>query len=103
MRKIINLDSGHTNHIYDSTVEESWLPMSVSDLDPLKKYVFFFFKVFLFIIAVKKKHAEAVPHLVSESEFWTRFFQSHYFHRDRHALPSKDIFTECAKIDEEGM
>ncbi|CAG5125187.1 unnamed protein product [Candidula unifasciata] len=52
---------------------------------------------------VKKKHAEAVPHLVSESEFWTRFFQSHYFHRDRHALASKDIFTECAKIDEEVM
>ncbi|BFZ04304.1 hypothetical protein BsWGS_07342 [Bradybaena similaris] len=52
---------------------------------------------------VKKKHAEAVPHVVSESEFWTRFFQSHYFHRDRHALPSKDIFTECAKIDEEVM
>ncbi|CAL1548138.1 unnamed protein product [Lymnaea stagnalis] len=52
---------------------------------------------------VKKKHAEAVPHLVSESEFWTRFFQSHYFHRDRQALASKDIFTECAKNDEEVM
>ncbi|XP_059154425.1 general transcription factor IIH subunit 1-like [Physella acuta] len=52
---------------------------------------------------VKKKHAEAVPHSVSESEFWTRFFQSHYFHRDRQALASKDIFTECAKNDEEVM
>ncbi|KAH9519273.1 General transcription factor IIH subunit 1, partial [Bulinus truncatus] len=52
---------------------------------------------------VKKKHAEAVPHLVSESEFWTRFFQSHYFHRDRQALLSKDLFTECARSDEEVM
>ncbi|KAI8784139.1 general transcription factor IIH subunit 1 [Biomphalaria glabrata] len=52
---------------------------------------------------VKKKHAEAVPHLVSESDFWTRFFQSHYFHRDRQALVPKDIFTECAKNDEEVM
>lgn len=49
---------------------------------------------------VKKKHAEAVPHQVSDSEFWSRFFQSHYFHRDRHALPPKDIFTECARSDE---
>ncbi|XP_005096499.1 general transcription factor IIH subunit 1 [Aplysia californica] len=52
---------------------------------------------------VKKKHAEAVPHQVSDCEFWSRFFQSHYFHRDRHALSSEDIFTECAKNDEEVM
>ncbi|XP_076471070.1 general transcription factor IIH subunit 1-like [Babylonia areolata] len=50
---------------------------------------------------VKKKHAECVPHSLSESEFWTRFFQSHYFHRDRIAINSKDIFSECAKKDEE--
>lgn len=52
---------------------------------------------------VKKKHAEVVPDQISESEFWTRFFQSHYFHRDRHILASKDIFTDCAKKDEEVM
>jgi transcription initiation factor TFIIH subunit 1 len=52
---------------------------------------------------VKKKHAECVPHTLSESEFWTRFFQSHYFHRDRININSKDIFSECAKQDEEGM
>lgn len=50
---------------------------------------------------VKKKHAECVPHSLSESEFWTRFFQSHYFHRDRVNISSKDIFSECAKQDEE--
>lgn len=50
---------------------------------------------------VKKKHAEYVPHQMTESEFWTRFFQSHYFHRDRTALANKDLFTECAKKDEE--
>ncbi|KAK7098858.1 hypothetical protein V1264_003080 [Littorina saxatilis] len=50
---------------------------------------------------VKKKHAESVPHSLSESEFWTHFFQSHYFHRDRINIVSKDIFSECAKHDEE--
>ena len=32
--------------------------------------------------AVKKKHTENVPTgKLSEQEFWTKFFQSHYFHR----------------------
>lgn len=31
--------------------------------------------------AVKRKHSEHVPAKLSESEFWTKFFQSHYFHR----------------------
>ncbi|XP_050408236.1 general transcription factor IIH subunit 1 [Patella vulgata] len=52
---------------------------------------------------VKKKHAESVPHQLSESEFWTRFFQSHYFHRDRSNLSSKDLFSDCAKNDEDEM
>lgn len=61
------------------------------------------FKLVLFCcVSVKKKHAECVPHSLSESEFWTRFFQSHYFHRDRISINSMDIFSECAKKDEEG-
>ena len=55
-----------------------------------------------YIVIVKKKHAENVPHNLSESEFWTRFFQSHYFHRDRINFGHKEIFAECAKHDEQG-
>lgn len=53
--------------------------------------------------AVKKKHMENVPNKLSESEFWTRFFQSHYFHRDRLSLGTKDIFTDCVKYDEQDI
>lgn len=53
--------------------------------------------------AVKKKHVENVPHKMSESDFWTKFFQSHYFHRDRINAGTKDLFTECAKIDDQEL
>lgn len=49
--------------------------------------------------AVKKKHSEYVPAKMSESEFWTKFFQSHYVHRDQNSS-TKDIFSECGKMDE---
>lgn len=31
--------------------------------------------------AVKKKYFDNVPSKLTESQFWTKFFQSHYFHR----------------------
>lgn len=53
--------------------------------------------------AVRQKHSECVPNKMSENQFWTKFFQSHYFHRDRiHSTSTKDLFTDCAKIDDQG-
>nr|CAH7730426.1 unnamed protein product [Callosobruchus chinensis] len=51
--------------------------------------------------AVKKKYIDNVPSKLTESQFWTKFFQSHYFHRDRKYAESKDIFTECGKMDDQ--
>jgi len=55
------------------------------------------------VCLVRQKHYENVPDKMSEEDFWTRFFQSHYFHRDRVNLSSKDLFADCAKTDEQGM
>lgn len=52
--------------------------------------------------AVRQKHRETVPHKYTEAQFWTKFFQSHYFHRDRINAGTKDLFTDCAKIDDQG-
>ncbi|KAJ0172340.1 hypothetical protein K1T71_012313 [Dendrolimus kikuchii] len=54
--------------------------------------------------AVRKKHMDYVPNKMTEAEFWTKFFQSHYFHRDRIASSSsKDLFGECAKMDDHAI
>lgn len=53
--------------------------------------------------AVRKKYIEYVPAKMTESDFWTKFFQSHYFHRDRIHVGTKDLFTECAKLDDQEL
>ncbi|PIC35247.1 hypothetical protein B9Z55_014667 [Caenorhabditis nigoni] len=54
--------------------------------------------------AVQKKNLELVPHEMSEETFWKKFFQSHYFHREKEVLPNpKDPFAECVRDDEEEM
>ena len=52
--------------------------------------------------AVKKIYLEKVPDKMSEKDFWTKFFQSHYFHRDRinQGNNSDDIFADCVKKDD---
>ncbi|VDN35029.1 unnamed protein product [Cylicostephanus goldi] len=54
--------------------------------------------------AVEKKHLELVPHEMTEAQFWTKFFQSHYFHREREVLPNpNDPFADCVKMDDAEM
>lgn len=48
---------------------------------------------------VKKKHSDYVPHRMTESEFWTRFFQSHYYSVHTTSR-SENVFSECAKSDD---
>ncbi|XP_065070784.1 general transcription factor IIH subunit 1-like [Rhopilema esculentum] len=53
--------------------------------------------------AVQRKYESSVPHELSEEKFWTDFFRSRHFHRDRYTTTksSKDLFGECAERDEE--
>ncbi|KAK4296746.1 hypothetical protein Pmani_030785 [Petrolisthes manimaculis] len=49
--------------------------------------------------AVRKKHGEYVPHRMSESEFWTLFFQSHYYTIHTNTR-TQNVFSECSKHDD---
>lgn len=50
--------------------------------------------------AVERKYEELVPDRVSESQFWSEFFKSHYFHLDKTDVNSKDLFAGCMEEDE---
>ncbi|EEC13840.1 general transcription factor IIE (TFIIE) subunit, putative [Ixodes scapularis] len=50
-----------------------------------------------------RKHLENVPERMTEAEFWTRFFQSHYFHRDRLHTATRDLFSDCARSDDQDV
>jgi transcription initiation factor TFIIH subunit 1 len=39
---------------------------------------------------------------MSESDFWTKFFQSYYVRRDQSNLATNDIFSDCSARDDEG-
>ncbi len=52
---------------------------------------------------MRQKYLLNVPHKISEVEFWTKFFQSHYFHRDRLTSSNNDLFSDCVVKDEEGI
>ena len=45
---------------------------------------------------------ECVPHKLSEQEFWTQFFQSHYFHLDHLYSGQSGLFADIAKHEENG-
>lgn len=59
--------------------------------------------------SVRQKHFEMVPHLLTEKEFWKKFLESQYFHRDRIGLEivakktPDDFFLQCAKQDDAEM
>nr|CDS27188.1 general transcription factor iih subunit 1 [Hymenolepis microstoma] len=50
--------------------------------------------------AVRQRHKELVPDKLTEPEFWNKFFQSHYYHRDRAVMNKDDIFNDCDEVDE---
>ncbi|VDO92667.1 unnamed protein product [Soboliphyme baturini] len=56
--------------------------------------------IFRIYPTVKQKHMELVPSQMTEEQFWTQFFNSHYFHRDRLTnLNPKEVFVDCLRIE----
>jgi transcription initiation factor TFIIH subunit 1 len=52
---------------------------------------------------VKVKYLQNVPQRMSETDFWTKFFQSYYFRRDQISASAGDIFAECSIKDDQEL
>ena len=53
---------------------------------------------------IKRRHQEMVPDKITEKDFWTKFFQSQYFHKDKKNSTNgakNDLFLNLAVEDEE--
>ena len=53
---------------------------------------------------IKRRHQEMVPDKITEKDFWTKFFQSQYFHKDKNNATNgskNDLFLNLAVEDEE--
>lgn len=52
---------------------------------------------------IKRRYLDLVPSKITEKEFWTSFFQSQYFHKNKSTnnFQKNDIFLDLAQEDEE--
>ncbi|KAI6173907.1 Seryl-tRNA synthetase [Aphelenchoides besseyi] len=91
----LGIPSGFLNSI-SQTEENNRIHLNLS-MDTIRA-------IFKTYPVVEKKHLELVPHAMNEQEFWAKFFQSHYFHRERDMNEDpNDPFFDCDKNDVKDM
>ena len=58
----------------------------------------------MFDVLVQEKYRQSVPTgLMSETDFWRTFCQSHYFNmHPMQTTASQDLFSDCVRRDDEG-
>ena len=82
---------------WNQTESKCWYHSS--DFQYLSSWYAFFLIHSTFL--VERKHLELVPHELTEQQFWSKFFQSHYYHRERDVLPNpNDPFSDCVRLDD---
>lgn len=52
---------------------------------------------------MKLKYIQNVPQRMSETDFWTKFFQSYYYRKDQINSMPNDLFSDCAFKDDEEL